>query len=110
MDASYILIATGLLGLAIAYNLWGRPRGATGLHHWVTRDLYRGDLHALAAVARGGYFDVNLSQAKRLHARGFLAKSRVGEPRVTLKGRLVLLLRATIAKDKVPAKSPVKSP
>ena len=112
MNTGFILIACGFVGLAIAYNLWARPRlkarrpwSATGLRNWVTRGLYRGDLHALAGVARGGYYDVDLSQAKRLRARSFLAKGFMGQPRVTMKGRLALLLRGTVARDKSAAET-----
>ena len=60
IDPDYILIASGFVGLAIAINLWVRSRMkpyrthiATGPRGWVTRELHRGDLHALSDAARG---------------------------------------------------------
>jgi hypothetical protein len=67
VDTGYILIACGFVGLAIAYNLWARPR--LNLRTWVTRELYRGDLRALSGAARGYAYDVDIKQAERLRAR-----------------------------------------
>jgi hypothetical protein len=67
VSAGYILIACGLVGLAIAYNLWARPH--LNPRTWVTRELYRGDLRALSGAARGYAYDVDIKQADRLRAR-----------------------------------------
>jgi hypothetical protein len=112
VNTGYILIACGFVGLAIAYNLWvrfrskaQRPRSASSLRTWVTRELRRGDLRALSGAARGYCYDVDIKQAERLCARGFLGKGLMGQPRVTLKGRFALLLRSTIARDKSAAET-----
>ena len=105
LDTGYILIASGFVGLAIAYNLWGRPRSKaqrprppSGLQIWVTRELYRGDLRALSDAARGFYDNVGIDQLDRLRDRGFVATGVMGRARVTMKGRFALLLRGTIAR------------
>src|SRR5664279_1294445 len=102
-----MLIACGLVGLAIAINLMGRGRFGVQRPHftmsfraWVTRDLYRGDLHALSDAARGHYYKLDIGQIDRLNSRGFLAKGFRSTSRVTMKGRLALLMRSTVAKDK----------
>jgi hypothetical protein len=69
MDTGYILLACGLVGLAIAYNLWGprrtkaqRLRLSWSGRAWLTRELSRGDLHALADLARGRYGNIDMGQ------------------------------------------------
>jgi hypothetical protein len=101
MNTGYILIACGLVGLAIAINLRSRGRGgaqgaAMAFRLWVTRGLYRGDLSALACARRGNTFDIDADQIGRLRHRGFLRKSLFGGFRVTLKGRLALVVRSAV--------------
>ena len=99
MDTGYILIACGLVGLAIVFNLrsrgsGGAQRAAMAFRLWLTRGLYRGDLSALASVRRGNTFDIDADQVGRLRQRGFLRKGLSGGFRVTLKGRMALVLRS----------------
>ena len=107
MDTGYLLIACGFVGLAIAYNLWGRSytkqQGSpptSNIRTWVIRELHRGDLHALSDAFHGRYYDLDIGQIDRLRHRGYLAKNIFGGLRVTIKGRLALLLRLTIARAK----------
>lgn len=108
MNAGYILIACGFVGLAIALNI--RSRGPGAVHRaamafrlWLTRGLYRGDLSALAYARRGNTFDIDQDQIGRLRGRGFLRKSLLGGVRITVKGRLALAVRAAIAREQTPA-------
>jgi hypothetical protein len=99
MNTGYILIACGLVGLAIALNLrsrgpGGAQRAAMAFRLWVTRGLYRGDLSALACARRGNTLDIDLDQLGRLRQRGFLRKGLFGGVRITLKGRLALIVRS----------------
>ena len=107
MDTGYLLIACGFVGLAIAFNLWGRrctkaqdPSSASSIRTWVIRELHRGDLHALSDAARGRYYDLDMGQIDRLRGRGYLTNKLFGGLRVTIKGRLALLLRRTVARAK----------
>ena len=107
MNTGYMLIACGLVGLAIAFNLWGRhrikarrPYSKIYFRAWVTQELYRGDLHSLSNAARGRYYDIDIGQINRLRGRGYLAVWFGGGVRVTMKGRLALLLRRAVARDK----------
>ena len=63
------------------------------MRRWVTRELRSGDLTALKGVARG---ESNLQdgQLERLLKRGFLRNGTDGRPRLTIPGRLALILRA----------------
>ena len=105
MNTGYILIACGLVGLAIALNLRSRGPGGAALAFrlWLTRGLYRGDLSALACARRGNTFDIDADQIGRLRQRGFLRKGLFGGMRVTLKGRLALVVRSTVGREKSPA-------
>ncbi len=101
MNTGYVLIACGLVGLAITLNLrsrgpGGTQRAAVAFRLWVTRGLYRGDLSALACARRGNTFDIDADQIGRLRQRGFLRKSLFGGFRVTLKGRLALVVRSAV--------------
>jgi hypothetical protein len=107
MNAGYILIACGFVGLAIALNIRSRDPGAMrratmAFRVWVTRGLYRGDLSALAYARRGNTFDIDQDQIGRLRGRGFLRKGVLGGLRVTAKGRLALAVRATLAREQAP--------
>ena len=100
----YMLIACGFVGLAIAYNLWGRRRnkaqGQYSVRGWLTRDLYRGDLRALSDAGHGRYENIDIGQINRLRSRGFLRINKWGGYPVTIKGRWALLLRCTVAREK----------
>jgi hypothetical protein len=101
MNPGYILIACGLVGLAIAFNLrsrgpGGAQRAAMAFRLWVTRGLYRGDLSALAYARRGNTYDIDLDQIGRLRQRGFLRKGLFGGVRLTFKGRLALVVRSVV--------------
>jgi len=67
------------------------------LRKWVTRELHRGDLQALSKAAHGRYFEMRFDQIKRLRARGFVRNNILGNERITLKGRLALLLRGALS-------------
>jgi len=64
------------------------------------RDLARGDLRALSDIAFGRVHGPDFDQVDRLCERGFLAKTRKGRARMTLKGWVAILLRHTIAKSR----------
>ena len=66
---------------------------------WVERDLCVGDLRALSDIA-SGRVDPDFDQVDRLCERGFLAKTRKGRARMTLKGWVAIILRNTIAKSR----------
>jgi len=74
------------------------------LRRWVTKDLYRGDLSALADLACGRIADVTYDQIGALKNRGFVRKNffRTHLYCVTVKGYVALLLRVTIARDRAP--------
>jgi len=94
VESGLILIAVGLIGLAVGFNLWGmvKAREYAPLRAWLTRELYRGDLSALSDTARGSFNEVTIDQLDRLRRRGYVANGFRGLARVTLKGRLALLL------------------
>jgi hypothetical protein len=92
IEIGYLYLACGFVLLAIIVNLAIRfdPQG------WTTRDLKRGDLYALVDVASGLRPDgLTRDQAHRLMARG-LVRSRGGNFRATLKGRLALRVRQMV--------------
>ena len=108
MDTGYILISCGFVGLAIVLNLrsggpGGVQRAAMAFRFWLTRDLYRGDLTALAYARRGSTFDIDPDQIKRLRRRGFLRHGLLGGLRITIKGRLALVLRTAVIREQTPA-------
>jgi len=107
MNTGYILMACGLVGLAIVLNLrsrgpGGARRAAMAFRLWMTRGLYRGDLSALACARRGNTFDIDPDQIGRLRERGFMRKGLFGGVRVTLKGRLALVVRSAVGRDQSP--------
>lgn len=107
MDTGYILIACGFVVLAIVLNLrsrgpGGAQRAAMAFRLWLTRDLYRGDLTALAYARRGNTFDIDLDQIKRLSGRGFLRKGLFGGVTITMKGRLALAVRSAVLREQAP--------
>jgi hypothetical protein len=71
------------------------------VRYWLTKELWRGDLHALSAAARGDVFDLDPDQIKRLRARGYLRRAIVGGFSVTTKGRFALAMRRVIGKDRL---------
>jgi hypothetical protein len=106
MNTGYVLIACGLVGLAIAVNLrsrgpGGARRAAMAFRLWMTRGLYRGDLSALASARRGNTFDIDADQIGRLRQRRFLRRGLFGGVRITLKGRLALVVRTAVGSDLV---------
>jgi hypothetical protein len=59
---------------------------------WARRDLRRGDLDALLELTNGSRWgDPNPVRLRRLSRRGFI-KTREDKPRLTMKGRVALLL------------------
>jgi hypothetical protein len=107
MDTGYVLIACGLVTLAIVLNLknrgpGGAQRAAMAFRLWLTRDLYRGDLTALSFARRGNVFDIDLDQVNRLRRRGFLRHGLLGGLRVTMKGRLALVVRSAVIRETAP--------
>ena len=108
MDTGYILIACGFVVLAIVLNLrssgpGGLQRAAMAFRFWLTRDLYRGDLTALAFARRGNTFDIDPDQIKRLRRRGFVRHGLFGGLRVTMKGRVALVMRTAVSREQTPA-------
>jgi hypothetical protein len=59
---------------------------------WTRKDLVAGDLSALRDLGRGGRWDnLNPNRLQRLRRRGFIGGDDA-DPRVTMKGRVALLL------------------
>jgi hypothetical protein len=59
---------------------------------WARKDLMVGDLSALLDLGRGGRWDnLNPNRLRRLRRRGFIYGDDAA-PRVTMKGRIALLL------------------
>ncbi len=88
-EIGYVYLACGLVLLAITIKLAVNFSGK----NWITRELKRGDLYSLVDVASGLRPDgLRRDQANRLIARG-LVRSNGGTFRVTMKGRLALLLK-----------------
>lgn len=99
MSTGLLLLACGFVALAIAVNLFARSRSKSHSgQHWITRDLYRGDLHALANMVRGRNFAVDYSQIDRLKDRGFVRRNFAGGFSVSFKGYVALILRMTVAR------------
>jgi hypothetical protein len=66
--------------------------GTAFMHAWATRNLRRGDLTALATLARAGT-SPDHDQWQRLEFRGFVRAKTNGRASVTAWGRLALLAR-----------------
>jgi hypothetical protein len=64
---------------------------------WMRKDLRHGDLYALIEIASGVRPNgLNPDQARRLQDRGMVRGFGNGNYRVTVKGRLALLIRETV--------------
>jgi hypothetical protein len=101
MNAGLILLVCRFVGLAIAGILFARSRGKSHSgQRWVTKDLYRGDLHILADMVRGSGLDVTYDQIARLKNRGFVKNNLWGTLSVTFKGYFAFILRMTVARDR----------
>ena len=100
MVSGLILIACGFVGLAIAVNLLTRPAGEALPRPWLTRGLFRGDLSALAELARGPALDAGYDQLERLKDRGFVKRKLSGSFRMTLKGYFALVVRVLSRPDR----------
>ena len=88
MNAGLILLVCGFVGLAIAIKLFSRSRDKSRAgQRWVTKDLYRGDLHALADMVCGSGLDVTYHQIDRLIDRGFVKNNLWGTRSSPLKGK-----------------------
>jgi hypothetical protein len=60
---------------------------------WARKDLRPGDLTALLELTRGGRWnDPNSARLQRLRRRGFIKEHEGDRLRVTMKGRVALLL------------------
>ena len=71
---------------------------SSGLHLdprvWVTHQLHKGDLTALAALADGdGDGKLDKDRIGRLARRGFIAIQPSGRSHITPRGRIALVLR-----------------
>jgi len=88
-----VSVACGLVVLALIAGLIF----AFDVETWITKDLKRGDLHALIDVASGLRPDgLRRDQASRLAARGMVRRYGAGAYRATLKGRVALFIRQTV--------------
>jgi hypothetical protein len=61
------------------------------LTRWRTLDLRRGDLTALAEIAKGWYEPTD-SRIARLKRRQFVSVGRDGQIRVTVRGHMALMV------------------
>jgi hypothetical protein len=62
-------------------------------HNWARKDLQRGDLSALLELTDNSRWnDPNSARVQRLRDRGFIAKRSDDKVRVTMRGRVALLL------------------
>ncbi len=108
MNTGLILIACGFVSLAITINVFARLRGKSrSKQGWLTRDLHRGDLRALANLVYGPGLEVSYDQIGRLKDRGFVTKSIWGGDRVTVKGHAALILRIVFARKHPLSGTPV---
>ena len=64
------------------------------VREWATHSLRRGDLTALASVARGSKPEED--RLSRLERRRFIKAKANGAPVVTARGRMALVLRSLI--------------
>ena len=71
-------------------GLWGL---GVNLRRWATRDLRSGDLTALRGFARGDS-NPHEDHCERLLRRGFLRESANSTYKLTVAGRLALIIRA----------------
>jgi hypothetical protein len=95
MDPGYVVLACVFIMFAIAVHLLRRcNRG------WMTKNLHRGDLHALADVAGGKQFGLQRDRLVRLCRRGFAIENAWGGCRATLKGHYAAFLLRVRAKNK----------
>jgi hypothetical protein len=93
------VVATGCIRRLRAIGGRAELSGSSLMRSRLERDLARGDLRALSNIAVGRSFDgPDLGQVERLCERGFLAMTRKGRSRMTLKGWIAILLRHTIAR------------
>jgi hypothetical protein len=98
MSTGLLLLACGFVTLAIAVTLFARSRSKSHSgQRWITRDLYRGDLHALAKLRGRSLEDVTYNQIGRLEDRGFVRRTFAGGFGVSFRGYVALILRMTIA-------------
>jgi len=89
----FVSVACGLVVLASIAGLIFTFDAET----WITKDLKRGDLHALIDVASGLRPDgLRRDQASRLAARGMVRVYGSGNYRATLKGRVALRVRQAV--------------
>ena len=94
MDIQLLLLGFAFGALVIAaILLTGRQQRA-----WVERDLYTGDLRTLSDIAFRRVAGPPFGAVNRLRKRGFLVKTDRGHSRVTLTGRVAVLLRHTPAR------------
>jgi hypothetical protein len=63
------------------------------LRRWATRDLRRGDLTTLAAIASGSVIDPNEKLIQRLKRRHFVIEKLDGEIMLSFRGRMALIIR-----------------
>ena len=67
---------------------------------WMTRGLRRGDLTALSGLAHGAMLSGHEDDSiQRLSDRGFVSLQRPNGPRVTVTGRVAVLLRRYVVKN-----------
>ncbi len=93
MSIESLYLACGFVLLAIIINLLTKFDAAS----WITKDLKRGDLHALIDVASGLRPNgLTPDQAARLQARGMARAYGKGNFRATIKGRLALRIRQIV--------------
>jgi hypothetical protein len=93
MGIEYVYVIGGLVLLAIIFHVMSRFDART----WSSKDLERGDLHALIDVASGLRPDgLTHDQARRLEARGMVRPYGSGKFHVTWRGRLALRMRQRI--------------
>ena len=88
-----LLAAGKSSGLDLQQLPAGRSDGsAVGIKAWATEKLRTGDLTTLAAITAGNISDDKVRIA-RLEKRGFIAVKTNGSFKVTLQGRIALLIK-----------------
>ena len=93
MRIERVSIGAAVAALAIVTKLTPQQQRS-----WLERDLQRGDLSVLRDFALFRNRRPPSAVVDRLRERGFLAKTARGRNRMTLKGRLAILLRQTTAR------------